>query len=207
MTCGLPQFAFHTCTAQREVFCSDFFTTATNPLHYSGERWSRQVRQTEAGSDELTPVQKSSDFLDNTQTLASALITSNSLDISVCVFYVSDTTFSPGEFCFLFVIFLFASLTHKKGYNPPPPSPPPAVMCCCYTFCLNKSVHNGSLKCEFLIYFLIFVECAFIHEYLMLEKKEDRKTWTTWTSLHSPRGSMSLWRPWPTTCPSLDHFM
>ena len=35
-----PQFAFHTCRTRREVLCTDVFTTATNPPHYSDERWS-----------------------------------------------------------------------------------------------------------------------------------------------------------------------
>ena len=30
-----PEFAFHTCTTQPEVLCTDEFPTATNPLHYS----------------------------------------------------------------------------------------------------------------------------------------------------------------------------
>ena len=45
-----PQFAFHTCTAQRGVLCTDVFTTASNPPHHSGEsrssRWRQEVTYT-----------------------------------------------------------------------------------------------------------------------------------------------------------------
>ena len=40
-----PELTFHTCTTQREVFCTDAFTTSTNPPRYSGERWSSRVQQ------------------------------------------------------------------------------------------------------------------------------------------------------------------
>ena len=30
-----PQFAFHTCTTQQEVLCTDAFTTATSPQNFS----------------------------------------------------------------------------------------------------------------------------------------------------------------------------
>ena len=49
------------------------FTTPTNPLHYSGERWSSRVQQAEAGSDMLTPLRRSRDLLDNTHTHETSL--------------------------------------------------------------------------------------------------------------------------------------
>ena len=48
------EFAFHICPTQQEFICADAFTTATNPLHYSGERWSSWVQQAEAGCDVVT---------------------------------------------------------------------------------------------------------------------------------------------------------
>ena len=44
--------------AQRSggVLCTDTFTTAANPPHDSGERWSSWVQQTQAGSEVLTPL-------------------------------------------------------------------------------------------------------------------------------------------------------
>ena len=46
MSCGgSPQFSFHTCTTQREILCSDVFTTTTNPPQDSDEGWvSRQTQ-------------------------------------------------------------------------------------------------------------------------------------------------------------------
>ncbi|CAB1442108.1 unnamed protein product [Pleuronectes platessa] len=35
---------------QQEVFRTETFTTATEPPHHLGERWSSRVQQTEAGS-------------------------------------------------------------------------------------------------------------------------------------------------------------
>ena len=51
-----PDFAFHTCTTQQEVLCTDTFTTASKPPHYSGERWSSRVQEAEAGSKILIPL-------------------------------------------------------------------------------------------------------------------------------------------------------
>ena len=41
-----PNSQTHTCTTQWEFLCTDTFTAATNPPHYSGERWSSRVQQT-----------------------------------------------------------------------------------------------------------------------------------------------------------------
>ena len=103
-----PDFSFHTCTMQQEVFCTDAFTTATNPVHYSGERWSSRVEQTEAEGNVLTPLRRSQDFL-NTQTPVSTLITTKSLDIFVCLCSTCVSAFSPGDICFVLVFLIFAS--------------------------------------------------------------------------------------------------
>ena len=79
-----PEFAFHICTTQREVFCTDVFTTASNPLQCSGERCSSRVQQAEAGGDVLTLLRSSHGFVYST--LTPSLITTNSLDSLICVF-------------------------------------------------------------------------------------------------------------------------
>ena len=63
---------------------TDGFTT-TKPLHYSGKRWSSRVQQTETGSDILSLLRRSCDFLDYTQ----LSYNTNSFDIVVvlCVFF------------------------------------------------------------------------------------------------------------------------
>ena len=54
-------FAFQTCKTQRELLSTDAVTTATNPLHYSGECWSSRVQQAEAGTDAFIPLWRSCD--------------------------------------------------------------------------------------------------------------------------------------------------
>ena len=88
-------FVFHTCTTQCEVLCTDTLTTASNPLHYSGERWSSRGGREITWSCLRRP------------TLSSDLITTNSLDIFVCVFYACDV-------CFLFVLFIFEPVACYK---------------------------------------------------------------------------------------------
>ena len=47
----LPAVCLQTCTTQRGFFCTDTFTTASNPPHYSWWSWSSRGQQAEAGSD------------------------------------------------------------------------------------------------------------------------------------------------------------
>ena len=47
---------------------ADAFTTATNPPHYSGKRWSSYVQQAEAGSDVLTAAAITRSFWQYTHT-------------------------------------------------------------------------------------------------------------------------------------------
>ena len=96
-------------------FPAQSFIAATNPPHYSGERWSSRVQQTEAGSDTLTPLWRSRDFLDNTETLSSDLITTNTPDIFVGVFCVCGFAFSSGHICFLFFFSSFLHLSRLKS--------------------------------------------------------------------------------------------
>ena len=42
-----PVSVFHICTTQWKVLCTDAFTTVTNPLYYSGERWSSWLQQSQ----------------------------------------------------------------------------------------------------------------------------------------------------------------
>ena len=87
----------------RGSFFAQTFTTASNPPHYSGKKCSSsRVQQAEAGSDVLIPLCRSRD-LQHTL-LLSAVITINSLDIFIDVFYVCVSAFSTGDICFLFVI-------------------------------------------------------------------------------------------------------
>ena len=85
--------SFHTCTTQREVLCTDAFTRATNPPHFSGERWSSRVQQTEAGScgDHVI-------FFSTHRHRCRLLSPQTLLTASKC-----NTTFSQGDFCFLCV--------------------------------------------------------------------------------------------------------
>ena len=92
------QFAFHTRTTQTELLCTDAFTTVTNPQHYSGERWSSRVQHTEAGSDVLTSLRRSQDFVCVALTPSSALITTN-----MCHHFL------PREISFLFFKCLYLS--------------------------------------------------------------------------------------------------
>ena len=102
-----PESAFHTCTTQWEVLCTDVFSTATNPPHYSGKRWSSQVQQAEAGSNVLAKLQRSHGFLYKAHdTMISSHRHKRSL-LSLCIFYVCVTTFSLGGFCLVFDIFTF----------------------------------------------------------------------------------------------------
>ena len=101
------QFSFHTRTMQQELLCTDAFITTTNPPNYSGERWSSRVQPAEAESDILIPLRRSHDFLYNT--LASVLIATNSLDIFIDVFHVSDTAFHRDIFVSFFLSFLLLS--------------------------------------------------------------------------------------------------
>ena len=95
----MPQFAFHTCTTQREVVCTDALTTATNPPSYSDEKWSNRMQPAETGSDVLTLPRRSRDFL----------------DIFVVVSYVCVAVFfSPGHICFVLGYFSF-SPPHARG--------------------------------------------------------------------------------------------
>ena len=109
-----PQFAFHTCTTQGKVLCTDAFTTAINPPHFSGKRWSSRVQPTETGSDVWT--------LFSHRALGSALLTTNTLDIFVVVFYACVTAFSPGDLFSLFVFFKFCICQVLECFINTPPS-------------------------------------------------------------------------------------
>ena len=115
-----PEFTFHTCTTQLEVLCTEAFTTASIPPHYSGERLSSRVQQTEAGSDIFTQMPRSFDHVYSTSTPTSAFITTNSHDIFVGVF---RTCVSPLFYLEIFVLVFVFSFLHVSRFrsiiNPP----------------------------------------------------------------------------------------
>ena len=104
-----PEFSQHS-----QTFSAQTHSTASNPLHYSGERKRSRVQMAEAGSDCLPPLLRSQDFLFNTQTPLSALITANSLDIFVCVFDLCVTAFF-GRYLFSFSFFHFCVCESSLG--------------------------------------------------------------------------------------------
>ena len=89
----------HACATQWVVLCTVAFPTATNPLYNSGERWCSRQEQ------ELTYYFHQEIMLSHvysTPTPSSAVITTNSLDIFVCVFYMYGIAFNP-EYIFVFI--------------------------------------------------------------------------------------------------------
>ena len=79
------------------------------------------MQETEAGSDVLTPLRRSRDFLYNTQTQASALIPTNCLDNSV--FYMCGSAFSAGGIYFLYSNYFVWQTLHEAS------SPAPLARC------------------------------------------------------------------------------
>ena len=110
-----PDFAVHACSMQREVFYTDAFTTATNPLHYSGNRWSSLVQQTEAESKVLTPLRRSRDhvYSKHPDTLVSAYHHKLSWHLCWYLLCVCHCVFN-GRYLFSFSFFIFVYVAHHQ---------------------------------------------------------------------------------------------
>ena len=80
------------------------------------------MQQAETGSDVFTRLRGIANFCIQQPTPSSALITTGSLDISVCVFYMCATASSLGDMCFLFCFdFSFLHLWHVRSHQHPRP--------------------------------------------------------------------------------------
>ena len=125
-----PDFVFHSWTTQQQVFCSDSFTPASDPPLGSGEGGGGQPGA--ADRDRKWRVTSAAEvtWSCSHQLTPSALITTNSLHIFVCVFIVCQHFFTR-DICFSF----FMCVSRVRS---PPPPPTHSVtqwriLCCVHT--------------------------------------------------------------------------
>ena len=106
--------------------------TAGGPLHYSGERWSSRVQQTETGSDVLTPLWRSRDFYwQHTNAGVDSHHHKLSWRLRLCLQCVRHR-FVTGRYLFPLSSFrLCICRVLEAPSNPPPPHPPSEGIPCC----------------------------------------------------------------------------
>ena len=106
-----PEFNFHTCTMQWEVFCTDTFTTATKVRGGAAGTVDKDRKWRINSAAEITwlRLQKPN--------RCRQLLSPKTLSTFVLVFFVCVTTFSPGDIGFLFLFFFLRLSRVRSGIN------------------------------------------------------------------------------------------